>query len=102
MRAAAALATAAGSRMALCPIILIGEIRKFGNGGTAEAGSPRNCVAGSSLFRDTDDMRIATGLCVVALLSPAAGRAQAVAPQDAVQYVGQTATVCGVVASARY
>jgi hypothetical protein len=47
-------------------------------------------------------MRIAIGLCVVALLSPAAGRAQAVAPQDAVQYVGQTATVCGVVASARY
>jgi hypothetical protein len=47
-------------------------------------------------------MRIVKWLCLVALLLPAAARAQAVAPQDAAQYVGQTATVCGVVASARY
>lgn len=45
---------------------------------------------------------IATGLCSLALLLPVAGRAQSVAPQDAARYAGQTATVCGVVASARY
>jgi DNA/RNA endonuclease YhcR with UshA esterase domain len=37
-----------------------------------------------------------------ALLAPVAGHAQAIAAQDAGSYVGQTATVCGVVASARF
>jgi hypothetical protein len=47
-------------------------------------------------------MRIAVWLCVLVQLSPAVGRAQSVVPQDAVQHAGQTATVCGVVRSARY
>jgi hypothetical protein len=47
-------------------------------------------------------MRLASGLCVILLLLPGVGRAQSVAAPDAMEYVGQTATVCGVVASARY
>jgi hypothetical protein len=47
-------------------------------------------------------MRLAIGLCAFTLLLPAAGHAQSVAPQDAARYAGQTATVCGVVASTRY
>ena len=39
---------------------------------------------------------------MAALLLPAVGRAQSAAPQDAARYASQTATVCGVVASARY
>jgi hypothetical protein len=41
-------------------------------------------------------------LCGLALLLPGAGHAQTFAPQDAAQHVGQMATVCGVVASARF
>ena len=36
------------------------------------------------------------------VLSPTIGRAQAISPQEAARHIGQTATVCGVVASARY
>ena len=47
-------------------------------------------------------MRKAMLLCAILLLVPAIGRAQAISAQEAARHIGQTATVCGVVASARY
>ncbi len=47
-------------------------------------------------------MRTAAALCALLFLFPATGWAQSISPREAARHVGQSATVCGLVASTRY